>query len=147
MKRPAWLNHPLHELTPEQWEALCDGCGRCCLHKLEDEDTGEVVYTRVACILLDTATAQCQDYPHRQSRVPGCVQITPDNVHSLYWLPRTCAYRLRAEGRQLYDWHPLLSGSQGTVMQAGIGVMGRVISEDKVDEDAYEDHVVRWVKS
>lgn len=140
-----WETTPLEAMTPEQWESLCDGCGRCCLHKLEDEDTGEVVYTRVACKLLDLRNARCSDYPNRLQHVPGCVRISPVMIKDLYWLPRTCAYRLLAQGEGLYDWHPLVSGDPRSVVRAGISVVGRVLPEDAVDEDDLEDHVVRWI--
>ena len=106
---------PLGELNRVEWESLCDGCGHCCLHKLEDEETGEIAGTNVACKLLDTETARCTDYRHRRAYVPDCLRLTLKLVDTVPWLPGTCAYRLRAEGRPLPEWHPLLTGSHGTV--------------------------------
>lgn len=141
-----WERHSLRELSPAEWEALCDGCGRCCLHKLEYEDTGEIAYTRVACKLLDLATARCRDYPGRKRQVPDCVQLSPDNLEAINWLPVTCAYRRLHEGRGLPRWHPLISGDPQSVQKARISVIGRVLPETVVDEDELEEHVVRWVR-
>ena len=127
--RPQFWTLPLAELTRAEWEALCDGCGQCCLHKLEDADTGEILPTNVACKLLDTCTAQCKDYRNRKAYVPDCLRLTARNVADQHWLPRTCAYRLRAEGDPLPVWHYLISGSRDTVREAGISVIGRVICE------------------
>lgn len=141
-----WERYPLAELAPAEWEALCDGCGRCCLHKLEYEDTGEIDYTRVACRLLDLGTARCSDYPGRRQHVPDCVQLTPANLDSINWLPATCAYRRLNEGRGLPRWHPLLSGTPESVHKAGISVAGRVLPETAVHEDDIEEHVIRWIR-
>ncbi len=141
-----WEHYSLAELSAAEWEALCDGCGRCCLHKLEYEDTGEIDYTRVACRLLDLGTAQCSDYPGRRQQVPDCVQLTPANLDSINWLPATCAYRRLNEGRGLPRWHPLLSGTPDSVHKAGISVAGRVLPETAVHEDDIEEHVIRWIR-
>jgi uncharacterized cysteine cluster protein YcgN (CxxCxxCC family) len=141
-----WERHALDQLTAPEWEALCDGCGRCCLHKLEYEDTGEIDYTRVACKLLDLSTAQCSNYPERRKHVPDCVQLTPQNIDSINWLPPTCAYRRLNEGRGLPRWHPLLSGDPQSVMKAKISVAGRVLPETAVDEDELDEHVIRWIR-
>lgn len=141
-----WERHALHELNAAEWEALCDGCGRCCLHKLEYEDTQEIVYTDVACRLLDLGTARCSDYPGRHRHVPDCVRLTPDNLAGINWLPASCAYRRLHEGRGLARWHPLLSGNAATVRAAGISVIGRVLPETVVDEDDLEEHVIRWIR-
>jgi uncharacterized protein len=133
---------PLSALTRAEWEALCDGCGRCCLHKIEDADTGEIIDTNVACRLLDTGTAQCKDYRNRKAFVPDCLRLTPAIVATVTWLPRTCAYRLRQEDKPLHDWHYLLSGDRDTVRRAGISVRGRVVSE--VDAGPLEHHIVDW---
>ena len=133
---------PLGDLTREEWEALCDGCGRCCLHKLEDDDTGEIAHTNVACKLLDTGTARCGDYRHRRAFVPDCLRLTPRLVGQVAWLPDSCAYRLRAEGRPLREWHHLLSGDPTAVHQRGPGVAGRVVSE--IDAGPLEHHIVDW---
>lgn len=144
MRERFWERFSLAELNSAEWEALCDGCGRCCLVKLEDEDTGELHYTRLACRMLDTETCRCLDYTARQQHVPDCVQMTPE-VAGWDWLPLTCAYRLRARGEPLASWHPLVSGDPDTVVQAGISMRGKAFSETLVDEDEYEDHIVRWV--
>lgn len=141
-----WERHALKELTPAEWEALCDGCGRCCLHKLEYEDTGEIDYTDVACRLLDLSSARCSDYADRRKHVPDCVQLTPETLDSINWLPATCAYRRLNEGRGLPRWHPLLSGTFETVRKAGISVAGRVLPETAVEEDEIEEHVIRWIR-
>ena len=135
---------PLAALDRAEWEALCDGCGRCCLHKLEDEDTGEVVETNVACRLLDHATARCTDYKHRKAFVPDCLRLTPQLVAQIAWLPPTCAYRLRADGEPLPEWHYLLTGSRESIVRAGVSVTGRVVSED--DAGPLEHHIVEWAR-
>lgn len=140
MGEPPFWERPLAELDASQWEALCDGCGRCCLHKLEDADTGEIYPTRVACRLLDIETARCSDYPNRKRHVPDCMQLTRETAGKLPWLPETCAYRLRAEGKPLPDWHYLVSGDREAVRQAGISVAGRVIGEDEAGP--IEHHVI-----
>ena len=132
----------LAELNRTEWEALCDGCGRCCLHKLEDEDTGEIVETNVACRLLDPGTARCTDYRNRKALVPDCLRLTLALVCDVPWLPETCAYRRRAEDKPLPEWHPLLSGDPEGALHAGVSAAGRVISEDKAGP--LEHHVVEW---
>lgn len=132
----------LDELSRPEWEALCDGCGRCCLHKLEDGDTGEIAETNVACKLLDTGTAQCRDYRHRKAFVPDCLRLTPKLVKDVPWLPATCAYVCRAEGRPLPSWHHLLTGSHDAMMEAGASVAGRCISETLAGP--LEHHVIDW---
>jgi uncharacterized protein len=141
-----WEHKPLAEMTDTEWESLCDGCGRCCLAKLEDEDNGDVYFTAVACRLLDTDSCRCTNYPNRLRQVADCVSLSPDTVAAISWLPATCAYRLVAGGRPLYPWHPLLSGSADSVHRAGISVRGRVISEEFVHEEDLEDHIVHWVE-
>ncbi|TAK49732.1 MAG: YcgN family cysteine cluster protein [Xanthobacteraceae bacterium] len=132
-------------MSDSEWESLCDGCGRCCLEKLEDEDTGRLYFTSVACRLFDEGACRCHDYEHRSERVADCVRLTPANVRSLNWLPSSCAYRLVAEGRDLYWWHPLISGDPDTVHAAGVSVRGRIAaSEDKVTLEDMEDYIVRW---
>jgi uncharacterized cysteine cluster protein YcgN (CxxCxxCC family) len=130
--RPFWKTKTLAEMTPQEWEALCDGCGRCCLVKLEDEDTGEIHFTDVACKLFDSRTCRCKDYANRTKRVHDCVRLTPHNVGALNWLPSTCAYRLLDEGKSLPWWHPLVSGTPRTVIDAGVSVRGELLSEDEV---------------
>jgi uncharacterized cysteine cluster protein YcgN (CxxCxxCC family) len=142
---PFWHRKRLAEMTEAEWESLCDGCGRCCLNKLEEEDTGRVHYTDVGCRLLDGTTCRCRDYEHRSALVDDCVRLTPGNVAELPWLPPSCAYRLLAHGGDLYWWHPLVSGDPDTVHAAGISVRGRVaMSEDELGDEDYEDRIVRW---
>ncbi|HEY5378649.1 MAG TPA: YcgN family cysteine cluster protein [Pseudolabrys sp.] len=142
---PFWRTKTLGEMTPREWESLCDGCGRCCLNKLTDEDTGRTVYTDVGCKLLDGQTCRCSDYSHRQAKVKDCVRLTPRNVRRLSWLPPTCGYRLVAEGRDLAWWHPLVSGDPDTVHQAGVSVRGRVSASEKdVPDERLEDFIVAW---
>lgn len=142
---PFWRTTSLEEMTREQWESLCDGCGRCCLIKLEDEDTGEILATDIGCRLFDGKTCRCKDYPNRSTIVPDCVTLTPAAVRELRWLPPTCAYRLVAEERDLPWWHPLVSGDPQTVVKAGISVKGRVFaSEDEVPDEEVPDRIVAW---
>ena len=140
-----WRHKSLEEMTRVEWESLCDGCGRCCLLKLEDEDSGKIDYTNIACRLLDQGLCRCKRYENRRTLVEDCVELTPATVRTLKWLPSTCAYRVVAEGQDLAWWHPLVSGDPETVHQAGISVRGRVISETRIsDEEDYEDHIVDW---
>lgn len=141
---PFWRVKRLDELSTREWELLCDGCGRCCLNKLEDWDTGEIVWTSLACTLFDAESCRCRDYPNRFATVPDCLPLTPETVPGLTWLPPTCGYRLIAEGRDLYWWHPLVSGDPDTVHQAGISVRGRCVSEDGVELEEYEHFLVDW---
>jgi uncharacterized cysteine cluster protein YcgN (CxxCxxCC family) len=140
-----WNNTPLHELSHEQWEMLCDGCGKCCLHKLQDEDTNEVFYTRVACKLLDTKSGGCQDYDQRFSRVPDCMDVAKMLTSEMAWLPNSCAYRLRADNKPLPQWHPLISGKQSSVHKETKSIRGRVVSEVDVDEADLENYIIRWI--
>ncbi len=138
-----WEHKTLEEMTSSEWESLCDGCGKCCLHKLENEDTGEVFVCNVACRLLDLESCQCKDYPNRKQLVPDCTVLTQGKIKEFHWLPVTCAYHLLAEGKSLPEWHPLLSGSSVSVHEAGISVRGRVISEG--DADDLQLHITDWV--
>jgi uncharacterized cysteine cluster protein YcgN (CxxCxxCC family) len=138
-RTPFW-ERPLPELDRGEWEALCDGCGRCCLHKLEDEDTGLLYPTNVACKLLDRRNGRCLDYSNRMKQVSDCVRLDPANLESLDWLPETCAYRLRAAGEPLRDWHYLISGDRESVHEAGLSTRGWTVSE--VDAGDLEHHVV-----
>ena len=139
---PFWQRKSLAEMSQKEWESLCDGCGKCCVNKLEFEDTGKVVQTNVACKLLDTQSCRCSDYKNRKKLVPDCIRLTPKVVSKMDWLPDTCGYRLIDAGKDLYWWHPLVSGDVHTVHEAGISVRGRVISETGVDD--LEDHIVDW---
>lgn len=139
---PFWETKTLEAMTQREWESLCDGCGRCCLHKLRDEDTGELSFTNVACRLLDQKTARCRDYANRRRRVPDCISLTPKMVRKSDWLPPSCAYRLLAEGKNLPPWHPLRSGNAGTVIESGASVIGRVVSEP--DAGPLEHHIAEW---
>lgn len=147
--KPFWRTKTLNQLTRSEWESLCDGCGQCCLHKLQDDDTNEIYWTSVACTLLNPDSCQCRDYPNRKKTVPDCVFLTPEIVDEVDWLPVTCAYRLVAEGSDLYWWHPLVSGSRETVHEAGISVRGRVTAFDHEleDDDDYLDHMVMPISS
>lgn len=142
IKTDFWREKTLSSMTPQEWEALCDGCGLCCLHKLEDIDSGAIASTNVACRLLDPASCRCRNYPGRKKLVADCIILTPDMVAEFHWLPKTCAYRLIYEGKDLEPWHPLISGSRDSVHTAGISVRNRVISEQ--DAGCLEDHIVTW---
>jgi uncharacterized cysteine cluster protein YcgN (CxxCxxCC family) len=137
--KPFW-ERPLRELSRAEWEALCDGCGKCCLHKIENETTGEVFGTNVTCKLLDRHSCRCSNYRQRKALVPDCVRLTPDLAGKLSWLPSTCAYRLRSEGKPLPDWHYLISGDPETVHEAGMSVRGWTVSE--TDAGDLEHHLI-----
>lgn len=138
-----WEKKPLERMNTAEWEALCDGCGKCCLNKLEDEETGEVELTRIACRLFDDTTCRCGQYQIRHQIVPECITLKPATIplHS-YWLPDTCAYKLLYEGRPLYDWHPLISGTAESVHQARVSMQHRTVPEFEVDEDDWEEHLI-----
>ncbi|MFC3126807.1 YcgN family cysteine cluster protein [Pseudoroseomonas globiformis] len=139
---PFWKRKNLSAMTRAEWESLCDGCGRCCLHKLRDEETEALAHTAVACRLLDLQSCRCSDYANRRAHVPDCVKLTPRRLAAIDWLPPSCAYRLVQEGRDLPWWHPLVSGSAETVHQSGASVRGRAIAERRAGD--LEDHVVDW---
>ena len=141
--RDRFWEMPLEALTGDEWEALCDGCGRCCLLKIEYEHPTEILYTNVGCKLLDGATCRCTNYPERKAHVPDCIVLNRNNIGEIaYWMPSTCAYRLRHEGKPLEAWHPLISGDPQSVLDAGISMAGRVVAEAGVDEDDLEDYVI-----
>ncbi len=140
--KPFWKTKTLEQLSPEEWESLCDGCGRCCLVKLEDEDTSEVYTTKLACSMLNVSTCRCRDYANRFSKMPDCLQIDVKRARELKWLPPTCGYRIVDEGRDLPWWHPLVSGSPETVHQAGIAVSSFAMSERRVKEENYWRYII-----
>ncbi|SFR58299.1 YcgN family cysteine cluster protein [Litoreibacter janthinus] len=143
LRHKFWEKVPLKNMAPKEWEALCDGCGRCCLNKLEDDETMEIAFTRVACRLLDGDTCRCAQYDIRKQFVPDCVMLTPKNIDDIgYWMPPTCAYRLLNEGKALYDWHPLISGTAQSVHDAGISVQGWTVPEFEVPEDEWENYII-----
>jgi uncharacterized cysteine cluster protein YcgN (CxxCxxCC family) len=138
-----WETTRLDRMTQKEWEALCDGCGKCCLNKLEDDETGEVELTRVACRLFDDTSCRCAQYPIRQQFVPECISLKPHTIERhAYWLPETCAYKLLYEGKPLYDWHPLISGDPQSVHDAGVSMQHRTIPEFDVSEDDWEEYII-----
>jgi uncharacterized protein len=139
-----WEDKRLEDMTQEEWEALCDGCGRCCLIKLEDEDSGEIFSSDVHCRLLDSKTCRCIDYADRKRHVPDCIKLDIENVRTISWIPTTCAYRRLAEGRGLAWWHPLVSGDPQTVVDVGISICGRTVAEADVPEGEWENHIATW---
>ncbi|MEZ5502591.1 MAG: YcgN family cysteine cluster protein [Halioglobus sp.] len=141
-----WHTKTLAELDSGEWEALCDGCAKCCLHKFEDEGSGQLLHTRVHCRLLVESTCRCADYEKRAALVPDCVDLRTAGASSFQWLPGTCAYRLRSQGQPLPSWHHLLSGSAESVHSAGISIRGRTVSEEYVHPDGYDEHIVTWVE-
>lgn len=130
------------EMSPSEWELLCDSCGKCCCIRLEDEDTGQIYITDVACKLFDPATCRCTDYPNRSVKVPDCVTLTPDNVEQLHWMPQTCAYRRLWKGQPLPDWHPLITGTSESVHAAGVSMRHRTVSEWETAFEDWEDHII-----
>ncbi len=140
-----WHEKSLFELNRREWEALCDGCGRCCLHKIEEIDTQELLYTRVACQQFDIERCRCSNYAKRRQLVPDCVDLSTLDIHELEQLPTTCAYRLRAGGQPLPQWHPLITGDPESVHAAGISIRGNAISDEYVHPDGYDEHILFWM--
>jgi uncharacterized cysteine cluster protein YcgN (CxxCxxCC family) len=140
--KPFWESKTLKQMSKQEWESLCDGCARCCLHKLEDEDTDEVYYTDIHCRYLDKNDCSCTVYQTRNEKVPECIWLTPEQAHSFHWLPDTCAYRLVAEGKPLYDWHPLISGDPNSVHAAEISLKGKGIPDDKIPEEEWQSRII-----
>ena len=145
--RPKFWELPLDELSPAEWESLCDGCGRCCLKKFVDEDSDEINYTRIVCRYFDQQTSLCGCYEARTDLVPDCLDVREMDLEASDWMPDSCAYRLRSRGEKLFDWHPLLAGSREKMASAGILLESRVVSEEYVHPDGFEEHVIRWVKA
>jgi uncharacterized cysteine cluster protein YcgN (CxxCxxCC family) len=140
---PFWKTTPLQEMTQEMWESLCDGCAKCCLQKLEDEETQEIFFTNIVCDLLDPESCRCTDYANRSTRIPNCVTLSVSDLDDPYWLPETCAYRLLAEHKELPLWHPLVSGDPTSVETAGHSIKGRTIPESEADD--WEHHLIDWI--
>lgn len=138
---------PLEELNEKEWELLCDGCGRCCLKKIQDKESGELFWTRIACRYLDTKECRCSSYNQRATLVPDCLDVREIYQSNRDWMPSTCAYRLRAEKKMLFDWHPLLAESKEAMVAAGILAKDKILSEEHVHPDGYEEHVINWIKS
>ncbi len=138
---PFWQTKTLEDMSPEEWELLCDGCGRCCLIKLEDEDTRELFFTRVICRYFDLAACRCKVYDQRTRLVPTCLMLDAQRIRQLTWIPRTCAYRRLAEGQGLAEWHPLVAGNSQAIRKAGISVRGKVILEDQISEEELTDYI------
>ena len=139
-----WKHKQLNEMSSEEWEALCDGCGKCCVLKLEDIDSGDVYYTDVGCKLLNCDTCVCKDYSNRKQIVPDCVILTPDNLTDLKWMPKTCAYRLIFEHQDLPEWHPLVTGDKDSTRISGNAVAGRIYTEKDVPESELPNHITEW---
>jgi uncharacterized protein len=139
-----WQTKTLAEMTHKEWESLCDGCGKCCLHKLEDDDTGEIYYTNVACRLFNLNTCRCTNYSERTRLVPECIDLKQREISEFNWLPSTCAYRLIAEGKELADWHPLISGKSSSVVDAGVSIRSFAVAEAQAQD--LEDHVIEWLE-
>ena len=139
-----WESIALKDMNTEQWEALCDGCGKCCVIKLEDVDDGAIYYTDIGCTLLDTGDCRCKNYPERKSIVPDCVILTPDRLDALNWMPKTCAYRLLHQGQDLPQWHPLITGDPNSTHLSGHSVAGKILTEGDIDEEDYPDHITNW---
>ena len=145
MSEQFWKELSFKEMSKAQWESLCDRCGRCCLHKLEDEDTDELVFTNIVCRMYDMKKCQCSDYKNRKKHVPECVKLSPDFV-PVAWLPSTCAYRLLEEGKDLPEWHPLVAGDRKKFIASGMSLKGKILPEDFIDEEDFEEHIITWVK-
>lgn len=144
MSEPFWKTTPLDKMDRDQWESLCDGCGKCCLLKLEDEDTGDIAYTRIHCKLLDSKTCQCSDYANRKSKVEDCVKLTPAGLEEINWMPKSCAYRLIRDGKDLPDWHHLICGDKERIHAEGQSIKGRTVSEETVFDEDQIDWIIDW---
>jgi len=140
-----WETKQLSEMTTDEWESLCDGCGRCCLNKLEDEDSDEIYFTNVSCKLLDLEKCCCTDYENRKVSMPDCMILSVDNQAALEVMPSTCAYRLLDSGKPLPKWHPLISGRQESVAEAGMSIVGKAVSEEYIHYTQFPEHLINWV--
>lgn len=140
--KPFWETKTLEQMTHEEWESVCDGCGKCCLEKVVFEDDGELAFTNIACKLLDPVTCRCRHYENRQAFVSECVQIRPQDIKDIYWLPKTCAYRLLNEGKPLPKWHPLITGDPTSVHAAKMSASGRTVPPKP--EEEFQDYIVEW---
>lgn len=138
-----WEVKSLAEMTTQEWESLCDGCGKCCLIKLEDEDSGEIAFTSVVCDLIDLDTCRCTRYSERCTLVPECIDLKQHDFAEYNWLPSTCAYRLLTDGKPLPDWHPLVSGTTESVKEVGVSISSYAVKESQVDD--FEDHIIEWL--
>lgn len=143
-QQPFWKTKQLEELSPDEWESLCDGCSKCCLFKLREDDQPGVRFTNVVCRYMDMNTCACSDYQHRHVNVPDCVYLTPKMAREADWLPNTCAYHLLGTGKDLPWWHPLVSGNPRSTLKAGVSVLGKAVSESEIDPEDLEDMVVDW---
>ena len=143
--QPFWVTKTLSEMTADEWESLCDGCGKCCVHKLEDEETDEVFYTNIACRLLSESDCQCKDYRNRLEKVPDCISLSKESVDQFTWLPSSCSYRLVSENKPLPEWHHLITGSKESIHLAGASVKGKTLPEDSIAEEDFEHCIVRWI--
>ena len=142
--RPFWEEKHLADMSQAEWESLCDGCGKCCVIKLEDVDTGDIHYTDIGCKLLNPETCRCEHYAERKKHVPDCVVLKPEQLDALPWMPDTCAYRLLHEGKPLPSWHPLVTGDPDSTHKAGQSVVNRIYREGEIAEDDYPDHIKNW---
>lgn len=139
-----WEDKSLTEMTHAEWESLCDGCGRCCLHKLQDEDSDEFFFTNIVCKYFDMQHHRCSCYSDRTRLVPDCLVVTLENPDSIAYAPKSCAYRLLSEGKPLFDWHPLIAGNNRTIVEAGICIEGKAVSEEYIHPDQWEEHIIEW---
>jgi uncharacterized cysteine cluster protein YcgN (CxxCxxCC family) len=144
MTEPFWKTKTLEEMTPDEWEAVCDGCAKCCLVKLEDEETGDIAYTRLHCRLLDGQTCRCSNYAERKTHVPDCIRLTPKALTEIKWMPDTCAYKLLQKGQPLPPWHHLVCGDRHAIHESGHSVRGQTYNEDDVDEEDLGDWIIDW---
>ena len=146
MAKPFWQTKSLDQMSTDEWESLCDGCGKCCLLKLEDEDSGDIYFTDICCVQFDSDSCRCSDYENRATLVSDCLQLSADNIDQINSLPKTCAYRLLQQGEELPEWHPLIAGNSHRIHQSGNSVMGRVLSEQHVHPNEVEERIIHWVE-